>query len=889
MVGAPTTPRATPDGSSRSSCQNLTYWTKSTSRRAMRLSEEQHSSSTNSATTNHCTTIRKDSVDIIPVPQEKNNNNNNSLNRENNNIKHSPSATSPLSTTNSLLSYQQHTGTTTEDDPECLVTSSDLDLLAKLEEANREYESDAKSLNSLAGAASTASNAASSNCCGSSTTSSSHDSTGALAHSRRTSDTSQISLSGGDSAAQDCADGGDDGLYTVWRGIIDDRDHNWRKQNTQVRELVRRGIPKHFRQFIWQQLCGAYDAPEKKKYAQYMKVQSPCEKVIRRDIARTYPEHEFFKEKDGEGQECLFNVIKAYSLHDREVGYCQGMAFIVGLLLMEMPEEEAFAVTVKLMEDYRMRDMYKPTMIELKTYMYQLEQLIGEMYPDLALHFQSQSFQTSMYASSWFLTLFATVLPLNLVSRIMDVFLSEGMEIIFKVALAIISLGREELMSLDMEGMLKFFQGIHEHLGSPEALLKSAYSISYNTKKMKKFEKEYHVILAKKKDDMDLKLQNKQLRDRCNMLEEESRALAERLVRGQVRRAEEEETTFVVQRELDNMRQQHLETTHQLALANERIRSLSMMMEETHTSRQNSIEENSLKEEQLQQRDSMIACLQEELVKVRLREAENDVLIRDLRGKCSELEEDKKSLREVPPPNSIAHLQEELIAVKLREAEANLSLKDLTQKIGELKIQCQKHFNDQRQESLNNPVNDALSTPKKLLGNLWESKREENQKLEEELITTKIRELESLSEAKELRLKVMELETQVHVSTNQLRRQDDEMKMFREQLEAAEMRVREADGRVKAEQRKYVDLHSEMREALVKARIRDAENSQSFAELTQKICQLETKNEEIVTEEELRGSVDTSEVVRKLQERVADLQTEIFRLKSLNTKSNKGC
>lgn len=65
------------------------------------------------------------------------------------------------------------------------------------------------------------------------------------------------------------------------------------------------------------------------------------------------------------------------------------------------------------------------------------------------------------------------------------------------------------------------------------------------------------------------------------MLEEESKALADRLVRGQVSRAEEEETTFVVQRELDALRHTYLETTHQLALANEKIRSLSLMMEET--------------------------------------------------------------------------------------------------------------------------------------------------------------------------------------------------------------------------------------------------------------------------------------------------------------------
>ena len=41
--------------------------------------------------------------------------------------------------------------------------------------------------------------------------------------------------------------------------------------------------------------------------------------VIRRDIARTYPEHALFKQKDGVGQESLFNVMKAYSVHDREV------------------------------------------------------------------------------------------------------------------------------------------------------------------------------------------------------------------------------------------------------------------------------------------------------------------------------------------------------------------------------------------------------------------------------------------------------------------------------------------------------------------------------------------------------------------------------------------
>lgn len=87
----------------------------------------------------------------------------------------------------------------------------------------------------------------------------------------------------------------------------------------------------------------------------------------------------------------------------------------------------------------------------------------------------------------------------------------------------------------------------------------------------------------------------------------------------------------------------------------------------------------------------------------------------------------------------------------------------------------------------------------------------------------------------------MELETQVQVSTNQLRRQDEEIKKQRESLEAAELRDREAAARLLEEQRRYSDLESKMQDELMKAKISDAEKTQAVAELTQKISQLELK------------------------------------------------
>ena len=60
-----------------------------------------------------------------------------------------------------------------------------------------------------------------------------------------------------------------------------------------------------------------------------------------------------------------------------------------------------------------------------------------------------------MYASSWFLTLFTTALPLPVACRIVDLFLLEGIEAVFRVAVAILLASRDKLLQLDMEGMLK--------------------------------------------------------------------------------------------------------------------------------------------------------------------------------------------------------------------------------------------------------------------------------------------------------------------------------------------------------------------------------------------------------------------------------------------------
>lgn len=54
-----------------------------------------------------------------------------------------------------------------------------------------------------------------------------------------------------------------------------------------------------------------------------------------------------------------------------------------------MPEEDAFCVFVNLMKDYRLRELYKPSMADLSLCFHLLEKSMEELFPNLHLHFRA--------------------------------------------------------------------------------------------------------------------------------------------------------------------------------------------------------------------------------------------------------------------------------------------------------------------------------------------------------------------------------------------------------------------------------------------------------------------------------------------------------------------
>ncbi|KAI7880417.1 TBC-domain-containing protein, partial [Lichtheimia hyalospora FSU 10163] len=237
--------------------------------------------------------------------------------------------------------------------------------------------------------------------------------------------------------------------WEFWTALIDDFGAVATKLPHLLSAKLKAGIPSKLRGVIWQAMSQSASLHLETVYGQLVAEHSPYERIIQRDLARTFPSVEMFKQEGGDGQQALERVLKAYSLYDSHVGYCQGLAFLVGPLLMNMPEQQAFCVFVRLMETYEMRTMFTLNMEGLQLRLYQFSSLLAQILPELSDHLANHSVHAPMYASQWFLTLFAYACPISLVMRIYDIIFAEGAaETIMRIAIAMLKRSQDQLLEM---------------------------------------------------------------------------------------------------------------------------------------------------------------------------------------------------------------------------------------------------------------------------------------------------------------------------------------------------------------------------------------------------------------------------------------------------------
>lgn len=249
-----------------------------------------------------------------------------------------------------------------------------------------------------------------------------------------------------------------------------------------LKKLIRKGIPPPLRPKVWLAVSGAAKKRSMVPDSYFADLclaghglTSAAIKQIDHDLARTFPSHPWLDSSDG--QAALRRVLVAYSLRDSHVGYCQGMNFVAGLLLLVMKrEEDAFWMLAVLLENVLFQDCYTNDLSGSHVEQRVFKDLLNKKCPRLAAHLELIGFDVSLVITEWFLCLFAKSLPSETTLRVWDVLFNEGAKVLFRVALALFKIKEEELLATQQVWeVVSIFQTATRHLFDPDALLKVAF------------------------------------------------------------------------------------------------------------------------------------------------------------------------------------------------------------------------------------------------------------------------------------------------------------------------------------------------------------------------------------------------------------------------------
>ncbi|KAM7154511.1 TBC1 domain family member 1 isoform 4-T5 [Molossus nigricans] len=351
-------------------------------------------------------------------------------------------------------------------------------------------------------------------------------------------------------------------VTTVWEKMLSTPGRSKLKFDMEkMHSAVGQGVPRHHRGEIWKFLAEQYhlkhqlpskQQPKDTPYKELLKQLTSQQHAILIDLGRTFPTHPYFSAQLGAGQLSLYNILKAYSLLDQEVGYCQGLSFVAGILLLHMGEEEAFHMLKFLMFDRGLRKQYRPDMIILQIQMYQLSRLLHDYHRDLYNHLEEHEIGPSLYAAPWFLTVFASQFPLGFVARVFDMIFLQGSEVIFKVALSLLGSHKPLILQHEnLETIVDFIKNTLPNLGlvQMEKTINQVFEMDIS-KQLQAYEVEYHVLQEELIDSSPLSDNQ-----RMDKLEKTNSSL----------------------------RKQNLDLLEQLQVANSRIQSLEATVEKLLT------------------------------------------------------------------------------------------------------------------------------------------------------------------------------------------------------------------------------------------------------------------------------------------------------------------
>ncbi|XP_067047173.1 TBC1 domain family member 2B-like isoform X1 [Acropora muricata] len=259
------------------------------------------------------------------------------------------------------------------------------------------------------------------------------------------------------------------------------------QKTPELKALIRSGIPDEHRADIWKHCINTWVQETRREmgdgyYQQLLESTegkpSPAVKQIELDLLRTLPNNKHYEKMDSDGIAKLREVLLAYSWHNPDVGYCQGLNRLVAIALLYLTQEESFWCLVAIVEILMPKDYYSKTLMASQADQRVLRDLLAEKLPRLSAHFESLNVDLSLVSFNWFLTVFVDNFPVETTLRVWDTFLFEGNKILFRFALAVFKNSEELLLKCtDHMSAFNFLRQMPEKITDSNSLCQIAFQL----------------------------------------------------------------------------------------------------------------------------------------------------------------------------------------------------------------------------------------------------------------------------------------------------------------------------------------------------------------------------------------------------------------------------
>ncbi len=196
------------------------------------------------------------------------------------------------------------------------------------------------------------------------------------------------------------------------------------------------------------------------------------------DIRRTYEDPQFMCRETLEKME---NVLTALAVLYSDVGYCQGMGFVVGALISILGEEElAFWMFSGLAEKHHLRLLFMKGLPAIHLHIHILEDLLEMYLPRMDAHLRKLGVGWDMFTTKFALTLGAAYFPLESLGEVYDVFFMDGWVGLYRIEVAYLESHQAAICSMDMAALSEYLKSIRQitkQQGGVKGVLRRAVEI----------------------------------------------------------------------------------------------------------------------------------------------------------------------------------------------------------------------------------------------------------------------------------------------------------------------------------------------------------------------------------------------------------------------------